>query len=70
VNSNGSLYASSRGVFGIEDVNLERNTSAGAGGAAIVSTGRGVHLPSGTRLLLCVESVSATASTAAESNKS
>jgi len=56
VNSSGTLYASSRGVFGLEDIGLEPNTVPSAGSSVILAHARNVHLASGTRMLLSVES--------------
>jgi hypothetical protein len=56
LNSGGTLYASSRGVFGFEDLRLEPNMAAGTGSSVILSNARTVRLPSGTRMLLSVES--------------
>jgi CubicO group peptidase (beta-lactamase class C family) len=51
-----TLYASSRGVFGLDDVSLEPNTVPSNGSAVILANTRTVHLFSGTRMLLSVES--------------
>lgn len=56
LNSGGTLYASSRGVFGLDDVSLEPNTVPSNGSAVILANTRTVHLSSGTRMLLSVES--------------
>jgi hypothetical protein len=56
INSKGLLYASSRGVFGLEDLQLQPGTTPGGASSVILSTGRNVHLASGTRMLLSVES--------------
>jgi hypothetical protein len=58
LNGNGTLYASSRGVFGLEDISLEPNTVPSAGSAVILANARTVHLSSGTRMLLSVEATS------------
>jgi hypothetical protein len=56
LNSGGTLYASSRGVFGLEEISLEPNTVPSKGSAVILSSTRSVRLSSGTRMLLSVES--------------
>jgi hypothetical protein len=56
LNAGGTLYASSRGVFGLDDVSLEPNTVPSSGSAVIIANARSVHLSSGTRMLLSVES--------------
>jgi hypothetical protein len=59
VNSKGTLYASSRGVFGLEDLSLQPDARPGGASSVILSTSRTVHLASGTRMLVSVESASA-----------
>lgn len=56
LNSNGRLYASSRGLFGLEDLSLEPNTIPSSGSTVILANARTVHLDSGTRMLLSVQS--------------
>ncbi len=56
LNSTGTLYASSRGVFGLDGVSLEPNTVPSKGSAVILADARNIRLVSGTRLLLSVES--------------
>jgi hypothetical protein len=58
LNSSGTLYASSRGVFGLEDISLEPNTVPSSGSSIILAHARSVHLASGTRMLLSLESAS------------
>jgi len=58
LNSKGTLYASSRGVFGLEDISLEPNTVPSSGSSVILADARSVHLGSGTRMLLALESAS------------
>jgi hypothetical protein len=58
LNSSGTLYASSRGVFGLEDISLEPNTVPSSGSSVILANARNVHLASGTRMLLSLESAS------------
>jgi hypothetical protein len=55
LNNTGGLYASSRGVFGLDDISLEPNTAPGGGSSVILANARSVHLAGGTRLLLAVE---------------
>ncbi len=56
LNSTGTLYASSRGVFGLDGVSLEPDTVPSKGSAVILADARNIRLVSGTRLLLSVES--------------
>jgi hypothetical protein len=56
LNSNGTLYASSRGVFGLEDISIAPSTVPGSGSSVILANAKSVHLSSGTRMLLSVES--------------
>jgi hypothetical protein len=58
LNGSGTLYASSRGVFGLEDISLEPNTVPSGGSSVILANARSVHLASGTRMLLSLESAS------------
>jgi hypothetical protein len=51
LNSGGTLYASSRGVFGLEDVSLEPNTVPSSASSVILANARTVRLISGTRTL-------------------
>lgn len=56
LNGSGTLFASSRGVFGIEDVSLEPNSTPSNGSGVILANARNVRLSSGTRMLLSVTS--------------
>ena len=56
LNSKGTLFASSRGVFGLEDISLEPNTVPSSGSSVILADARTVHLASGTRMLLSLDS--------------
>jgi hypothetical protein len=56
LNGSGTLYASSRGVFGLYDLSLEPNTVPSNGSDVILASARSVRLSSGTRMLLSVES--------------
>jgi hypothetical protein len=58
LNSKGTLYASTRGVFGLEDISLKPNTVPSSGSAVILADARTVHLGSGTRMLLALDSAS------------
>jgi hypothetical protein len=51
----GPLPANSRGVFGLSGVQLSVDTSKANQGTMITSTGKNVHLDSGTRLLLVAQ---------------
>jgi len=53
----GTLYGSSRGVFGLSNLSLEPNTLPGSGSSVILADARSVHLSVGTRLLLSIDSV-------------
>jgi hypothetical protein len=52
LNASGQLAANSRGVFGINGVTLESSASGAAQVSVISSSGKSVHLESGTRMLL------------------
>ncbi len=52
LNAAGQLASNSRGVFGLNGLNLSSAASNSAHGSVITSTGKNVHLDSGTRLLL------------------
>jgi len=52
LNAAGQFTSNSRGVFGMNGLNLSSATAAGAQGALITSAGKSVHLDSGTRMLL------------------
>jgi hypothetical protein len=43
-------------VFGLEDISLEPNTVPSSGSSIILADARSVHLASGTRMLLSLES--------------
>jgi len=55
-NSSGTLYASSRSVFGLQDISIELSTVPGTGSSVVLANAKSVHLSSGTRMLLSVES--------------
>jgi len=52
----GQLIATSRGVFGLEGLALAANAGNSEEGSVITSTGKNVHLDSGTRMLLVTQS--------------
>jgi len=54
LNTSGQLTPNSRGVFGLDGVQLATDGSNAAQGSLITSSGRTLHLDSGTRLLLAV----------------
>lgn len=59
LNSKGTLFASSRGVFGLEDISLEPNAAVPSSGSSVIlAAARSVHLASGTRMLLSLDSAS------------
>jgi hypothetical protein len=55
VNSSGHLAANSRGVFGLNGLSLNADTSNATQGSVIESAGKSVQLDSGTRLLLVAQ---------------
>ena len=52
LNAAGQFTSNSRGVFGMNGLDLNSATAAGAQGSLITSAGKNVHLDSGTRMLL------------------
>jgi hypothetical protein len=52
LNSAGQLASNSRGVFGMNGLNLKAAETGSAQGSLITSAGKNVHLESGTRMLL------------------
>jgi len=54
LNASGQLASNSRGVFGLDGVQLATDGSNAAKGSLITSSGKTLHLESGTRLLLVV----------------
>jgi hypothetical protein len=54
-NATGQLNANSRGVLGLNNLSLSAAAGATAQGSLITSTGKNVHLDSGTRLLLVAQ---------------
>jgi hypothetical protein len=59
LNSTGQLMSNSRGVFGMQGVNLNSATSGAAQGSVITSAGKNLHLASGTQMLLVTQAAGA-----------
>jgi hypothetical protein len=55
VNAAGQLTSNSQGVFGLNGLNLSSAASNNTQGSLITSTGKNVHLDSGTRMLLVTQ---------------
>jgi hypothetical protein len=55
LNATGQLMSNSRGVFGMQGVNLSSATTSAAQGSVITSAGKNLHLPSGTQVLLVTQ---------------
>jgi hypothetical protein len=55
LNSAGQFTSSSHGVFGLSGLNLSSAASNSTEGSLITSTGKNVHLDSGTRMLLVAQ---------------
>jgi hypothetical protein len=55
VNAAGQLTSNSQGVFGLNGLNLSSAASNDTQGSLITSTGKNVHLDSGTRMLLVTQ---------------
>jgi hypothetical protein len=71
LNAAGQLTSNSQGVFGLNGLNLNAAASNATQGSVITSTGKNVHLDSGTRMLLVTQAQAGSASEskhAAESN--
>ena len=62
LNAAGQLTPTSRGVFGLDGVHLATDASNASQGSLITSSGKSMHLDSGTRLLLVSAEVAATPS--------
>jgi hypothetical protein len=60
LNAAGQLTSSSRGVFGLQGVNLSSATAGAAQGSVISSAGKNLHLESGTQMLLVTQTAGAT----------
>lgn len=59
LNAAGQLSSSSRGVFGMQGVNLSSATAGAAQGSVITSAGKNLHLASGTQMLLVTQAAGA-----------
>jgi hypothetical protein len=55
LNAAGQLTSNSQGVFGLNGLNLNAAASNATQGSVITSTGKNVHLDSGTRMLLVTQ---------------
>jgi hypothetical protein len=55
LNATGQLMSNSRGVFGMQGVNLSSATTGAAQGSLITSAGKNLHLASGTQMLLVTQ---------------
>jgi hypothetical protein len=55
LNSAGQFASNSRGVFGLNGLNLNSAASNGTQGSLITSTDKNIHLDSGTRMLLVAQ---------------
>jgi len=55
LNAAGQLMPDSRGVFGMQGVNLSSATTGAAQGSLITSAGKNLHLASGTQMLLVTQ---------------
>jgi hypothetical protein len=55
LNAAGRLTGNSHGVFGLEGISLNSAATSNAGESLITSTGKNVHLDSGTKLLLVAQ---------------
>jgi hypothetical protein len=56
LNDNGQLLDNSRGVYGLQGIGLATQANGNEQAAVITSTGKEVHLSSGTQLLLVTQS--------------
>jgi hypothetical protein len=59
VNSTVQLNSNSRGVVGLNNLKLSPNAGAGVQGSLITSSGKNVHLDTGTRLVLVAQASAA-----------
>ena len=55
LSGSGELIATSRGVFGLNALNLNSNAASATEGSVITSAGKNVRLDSGTRMLLVTQ---------------
>jgi type IV secretory pathway VirB10-like protein len=63
LNAAGQLTSASKGVFGLNNLNLSSAASNSAQGSVITSTSKNVHLDSGTQMLLVTQSQASAGST-------
>jgi hypothetical protein len=61
LNAAGQLTSNSQGVFGLNGLNLNAAASNATQGSVITSTGKNVHLDSGTRMLLVTQAQASSA---------
>jgi hypothetical protein len=59
LNAAGQLASNSHGVFGLQGVSLNSETSSVAQGSVITSAGKSMHLDSGTQMLLVTQAATA-----------
>ncbi len=59
LNATGQLTSNSRGVFGLQGVNLSSATASAAQGSVITSAGKNLHLDSGTQMVLVTQAAGA-----------
>jgi hypothetical protein len=59
LNAAGQLTSNSRGVFGLQGVNLSSATASAAQGSVITSAGKNLQLASGTQMLLVTQAAGA-----------
>lgn len=55
LNATGQLMSNSKGVYGMQGVNLSSATTGAAQGSLITSAGKNLHLDSGTQMLLVTQ---------------
>jgi len=55
LNAAGELTSTGRGVFGLDGLNLNSSATNGTEGSVVTSSGKSVHLDSGTQLLLVTQ---------------
>jgi len=60
LNATGPLTSGSRGVFGLQGVNLSSATTGAVQGSVIRSAGKNLHLRSGTQVLLLTQAAGST----------
>ena len=60
LNAAGQLTSSSRGVFGLNSLNLDSTTAGTTQGTVITSADKNIHLASGTRMLMVTQAAATT----------